>query len=100
MSDVNALNLSYMAALAFGGAQRGLRWECARECVCVRIMNLINLKLSVIIIIKWPVCTMEKKNIALYYDITPLYLSLVLFKPHMMKCQYVALKGASCSEAV
>lgn len=67
MSDMNALNLSYMTALAFGGAQRGLRWECACECVCVRIMNLINLKLSVIIIIiKWPVCTMEKKNIALY----------------------------------
>lgn len=71
--------------------------------VCVvQIMNLINLKLSVIIIIiiKWPVCTMKKKNIALHYDITPLYSSLVLFKPHMMKCQYGALKGASSSLSI
>lgn len=70
--------------------------------VCVvQIMNLINLKLSVtIIIVKWPVCTMKKKNIALHYDITPLYSSLVLFKPHMMKCQYRALKGASSSLSI
>lgn len=34
MSDVNALNLSYMTALAFSGALRRLRWECAHECVC------------------------------------------------------------------